>query len=422
VTIPAIFVGRTTCEIIQSELDAGNPVNVSFRVKTFYNPVTSYSWHTPQSQIIPIDVFRINLINPDSANSVDAVVNMEITDPDNNTVNFTTTSSIGPLGDSVVVFTDTYMPDEIGHYTVKFTNSLNDEEVISGFEITEHTYSPDDGNLTGSVGPDSLRFTTTFGFNHSAASLVITGPNGGIFPYLSFGLGNSQELFASGENITFQIRLFDADANDDNIIDLSNSFDDLTTVLAGVDYTLNGTEQPNEFIVIEMESFIGDVVELEPDHPYYIAVLYNGLEAAIGIAPRFTRSQEVTYLNFPTTAIYLDQLYTGWDGSTIAIRLHEDGFLTSGTDDVTLLDDSKINVHPNPAGQFVMLELSLAKQADEVKAGILDLTGQVVRVEKFENVKDGSFRLDVSDLAPGTYFLSVITPEGWRSKKVVVVR
>jgi hypothetical protein len=53
---------------------------------------------------------------------------------------------------------------------------------------------------------------------------------------------------------------------------------------------------------------------------------------------------------------------------------------------------------------------------------ILDFDGRLLRIQQFENVQNERLTFDVNDLAVGTYFLSVSTPEGFRSKKFQVIR
>lgn len=424
VVIPSIFVSRNTGEAITSELDNGGTVNVSFRIKTFYDAVTSYSYHTPVGEEANIDVFQVNLINPDPVNTVAATVTMEITDPLGDVTEFTSSADIAPETDQVIAFTDTYLPSAgVGDYLVKFTNNVNAEEINTKFVITPDTWAVDNGEILGSVGPADATFATTYGLRYKTANLVITGDQQVVTPYVSFGIGNAAVLNATGDETIFQIRLYDADMNGDNTIDLSTSFDDLTdNVVAAAEYKMKGTEVDNELLFVQLESFVGPTVLLEPNHPYYVAIEYDGGVNGNGIAPRFTNTNSTPYLNFPTTPLELDVLYTGWAGSTVVTRLITDDFVLNTGEQVDLLDASKLSVSPNPATSFVNLNLDLAEMAKTVEVGILNSEGKLLRVEKFENVKTGTYQIETQSLGAGTYFLSVKTPEGWRSKQVVVIK
>ncbi len=217
--------------------------------------------------------------------------------------------------------------------------------------------------------------------------------------------------------------MYDADQNSDNTIDLVDGFADLgSNVVAALEYIMTGEEVDNELLILEMESLLGPVIELQPNHPYYIAIEYNGATNGNGIAPRFTSTNSTPYLAFPTTPVELDILYTGWAGITVITRLITDDFVLDAGEEIELLDANKVSVTPNPATTHVNLNLDLSEMAKLVEVGILNSEGKLLRVEKFENVKTGSYRIETQSLNAGTYFLSVKTPEGWRSKKVVVVK
>jgi len=421
VVIPAAFIGRNTGEAITSELDNGTPVNISFKTKTFYDPITSYSFHTPVNQLLEVDVFQINLINPDTLNSVTAEVTMEITDPNGGTITFTATEDIAPASDSIVNFADTYTPDAgVGTYDVVFTNNLNTEEVTSQFVVTEDTWAVDDNMFTGAVGPADETFQNEYGLRYNTASLYITGENAVIAPVMSFGIGNADILNGTGDETTFQIRLYDGDANGDDILDLANGFDDLVSqVVAAFDYTMDGNETDNGLIYVELESLAGSAVELEPNHPYYIGILYNGLENGNGIAPRYTRTNATPYA-LTVTPLELDVLYSGWNGNTIVTRLHTEDFAVDTEEELQVLGDDQVSFSPNPASDFVNLNLELENVADEVQVHIYNTTGSLLRTEQFEGVRSGTFRIETSELNSGVYFFSVRTPEGMRTKVIKV--
>jgi flagellar hook assembly protein FlgD len=121
------------------------------------------------------------------------------------------------------------------------------------------------------------------------------------------------------------------------------------------------------------------------------------------------------------TMIFTDSLHTdGWGNNYNGIiRLHLDGFATSTT---TALDDRKVSVSPNPTSNTVNLELDLENTATEVEVRILDFTGRLVSSRILDNVQKGRYSFDVSKMATGTYFMSINTPEGFRSKKFQVIR
>lgn len=423
VTIPAIFLSRSSCETLVPLVDAGTPVEMSFTVKAFYNAISSYSYHTPLSQAIPVDVFSVNFVNA-SFDPVTVTATATVTAPSGASESFTGFEDIAGRADSVITLEGSYTPTEAGEYTVVFSNDQTSEVVERKFVMTDYTWAIDNGTLDRTAGPADATFLSTYNLTYNIGSLVIAGPTGAIATHASFGLANPGALVSGDPALdVINFVVYDADADNNGQIDFAASgasFDDLSPIAIGT-YTITAETPANELLVVELESIVGDAIELEPGGAYYIAMLYDGSGPALGIAPRYIASEGVDYVNFPTTPLFLDALYSGWDGLSVACRLHLDGFVT-GTEDVTLLEDMKVKVLPNPATDHVNISFDLDQVASEVNIGILDMSGKMIGQQRLENVLNETFRFDVSDFAAGTYFLSIMTPEGYRSEKFVVVK
>ncbi|PSR12187.1 MAG: hypothetical protein DA408_06605 [Bacteroidetes bacterium] len=425
VTIPGIFVGRSTGELITSELDAGNTVTGSFTVKSFYDPVSSYSYHTPLSEALPVNIFRINYVNPNSVDMVDVNVSAVITAPSGAQATLTGTSSIAPLSDSIVNMVGSYQATELGEHTITWTNDQNSETIESKFVMTEYTYAVDNNNLNQTVGPSDADFSSTFNFTYQAGSLVLADADGGVATTVSFGIGNAAALF-TGDNIADQVTviLYDADSNADGTIDFAAngaSFNDLTPIALG-SYVITGNETADELVYVQLEDLVdGDeFVELVPDGAYYIVIAYDGTEAGTGVAPRFVASEDLPYLNFPTTPIFLDQLYTGWAGQTVAVRLHTLGFEAPvGTEDLPALEAAKVTIAPNPVQSRLNITFDLAATAQRVDVGLMDITGKVIQTYQYEQVLNQTVEIDVNALPAGTYFIGIASPEGFRAEKII---
>lgn len=420
VTIPAIFIGRTTGEIITSELDNGNPVTVSFTVKSFYDPISSFSYHTPLSSALAVDAFRVNYINADDSDAVNASIQATITSPSGAVESLIGTSFVAPLADSIVILDGSYLPTELGEYTVEWTNDQSPEVLTGKFVMTEHTFAVDNGELNLSAGPSADQFTTA-NLVYQVGGIVLTNADGATARYASFGVANGAEIFTGDVNADqVLVILYDADFNNDGTIDFTagGSFNDLTPVAIGT-YILDGTET-GDLVYVELEDLEdGDnLVALKPNGAYYITISYDGSEAGSGIAPRFVASEGTPYLNFPTTPLFLDQLYTGWAGLTVAVRLHLDGFMVpTSTGEVTALEASKVTLSPNPVRNMLNIEFALENMADRVNVGLLDMSGKLLGNYEYTQVANQTVQLDVNQLPAGTYFLSIVTPEGVRAEK-----
>lgn len=423
ITTPAVFLSRASCETIVPVVDSGTPVEMSFTIKSFYAGVASYSYHTPLSQAIPIDLMSVNYVNA-SPDPLTVTAQAEITSPSGAVETLTGFEDIAGLSDSTISMVGSYTPTEPGEYTVVFSNDQNDEVIETKFVMTDYTWALDNGTLDGSAGPSDASFVDPYNLTYNIGSLVIAGPDGAVVTHASFGLTNPASLISGDPTLdVVNVVLYDADADDNGQIDFATSgasFDDLTPIAIGA-HSITSATPANELILVELESLTGDVVELEPGGAYYIVLLYDGSGPALNVAPRFMASSNVEYANFPTQPLFLDILYSGWSDRTVACRLHLDGFVV-GTEDIKPLDAFKVKVMPNPASDYLNLGFELDQVAKEVQVGILDINGKMIGQQRLENVLNETFRFDVHDLPNGTYVLSILTPEGYRAERFVIAR
>lgn len=435
VTIPAIFISRASGEAIAPQLDGGTPVSVLFRVLSFYNAVTSWSYHMPLNEYVPYPGMTINYVNPNPNDEVQVAISATVTAPSGAQEVLTASSIVAPLADSIIQVDGQYMPTEVGTHTVVYNNDQTDETFTTTFEVTDFTYAIDSGgDQLFSAGPTAETFATTLVYQ--AGAVIVTDGDGAVATYASFGLENASEVFtgdAAADAITMV--LYDADGDDDGVLDWSaanagNSvrFDDLTGA-AFSSYTINGDEGVNEMIYVELQDIIeGGPVSLQPNEIYYITVNYDGTLAGSGTAPRYAATASVDYLlrisngvTIPITPIVLDQFYNGgWTNRTVAVRLHTDGFINpTDIKDLPTLAKEQILIAPNPVGDQLNLTLKLAELADDVQVGIMDANGRQFGLHKFNQVNNTPLEMDVKALPAGTYFLSILTPEGYRMEKFI---
>lgn len=81
--------------------------------------------------------------------------------------------------------------------------------------------------------------------------------------------------------------------------------------------------------------------------------------------------------------------------------------------------DQVFKVFPNPAADYLMIEM---KSLTPIKAGeikLLNALGKIVMIEKFDSLS-GNVRFDVRDLLAGNYVLQVVNEQQSSSRKVVV--
>ena len=419
VTIPGIFVTYEDCELIRAGLDNGGSVTSTFRVNTFYNNIGPYAYGTPLDHILPIDEIQVNLLNTDTAEAIlNTTLTVDITDPSGGTTTLTEmVDSIYPIEDRIVQFED-YVPSEMGTYTMVFGNSLSSDQLETTFKITADTWHMDDENINDWIAPSDQGFIDD-GLRYDFGSTYLTGPAGGIATHATFMLENAAELYTGdADSDLFQIRLYDMDPDGDGVgpdgteTDYSNF-----QVVGFADYNLTGTENAYDEIIVEFD----DPAVLKANGQYALMVQYDGVNAGLGIPPHYAFGGTQDYPYFGTF-VYTDQLYLGgWGGGWRGvIRLHTDNFV--GTTDIEPLATNKINVFPNPTTDYVNLALDLDENAEEVRVGIMDMMGKVIATKILNNVQNEVTPFNVSALSSGTYFMSVVTPEGFRSVKFTVMK
>lgn len=436
VTIPAIFIPRTTGEILTPVLDAGQEVYVKFAFPRFYQPSGPYHYATPVSQVDTIQDLGVTFINRTSETQSDVVVKVEITEPGGNMV--TRTLTLDPLDPSASVdaYFGPYLPPAVkGEFDVLFTNSLYNESRDSirlKFIHTDYTFATDNFDLDpGGVGTTNANFISG-GFIHQEGALCVTGPEGGVATYATFGISNIDSVFVPGAPAgstanDVLVYLYDGDADFDGTIDFSSSFDNLTQIGYGT-YSMTGTEVDGELITVAITDILtGEPVPLEPRHAYYISLYYNGLEAGYGRDIRFSNTiSDWDYLNYPTTPLTIGNgtaltTFSGWSGARVVQRLHLQGFDPNAVSvQPEKLDETSVAVSPNPATDLLRVDVKLENLSEVVTLTLFDAHGRAVKVQQTPRFQEGQLTMPVQDVPSGMYLLWVRTDEGMTMRKVAI--
>jgi PA domain/Secretion system C-terminal sorting domain len=434
VNIPAIMLSKEDGLAILEKLDAGVTVTGFFEVRSFGGPRTAYSYQTPQEAIKPLSDVGVTFINIDNGAAIPSLtVSAEFTDPNGQVSTLSETlTDVQPLSVNTVVFADSYTPSAVGTYNVTFKNSVSPDEIEQSFLITDdHTFALDNDDLipntNGTAELDSAGFVNG-GFNFHLGNVYRTGPEPVIATHVTFVLGNHTELY-SGEpsSDVMYINIRNADPDGNGSIPNPAAFAGYSGLnenggpvipIASTEYVIQETDQDFQFTTIELPS----PVTLAANKIYVVTVEYDGTNAGTGIPPKFAFGGETPPAAEVGSVVYYgDSLRintVNFFRKNYFLRLHLDGF---GTNTDNPLDDRKVSVSPVPASNSVNLELDLDHVAPEVEVRILDFTGRIVSTRILENVQNGRYGFNVSQMANGTYFMSINTPEGFRSKKFQVM-
>ncbi len=418
VTIPGIFITYEDCELIRAGIDSGESTTATFRVNTFYGQLGPYAYGTPVEHILPLDEIQVNVLNTDTLNAItDTDVTVTITDPTGTVTTLTeTVETIAPIEDRIVQFGD-YLPEAIGTYSMAFSNSLSTDVLETTFKITEDTWHMDNENITETIEPSDQGFIDD-GLRYDFGSTYLAGPVEGIATAATFMLGNASEIYTGDEDSDlFQIRLYDMDPDGDGMIDENATDYSSFQVVGFADYSLTGNEVAFEPILVEFD----DPAVLKANGQYALMVQYDGVNAGLGIPPKYAFGGTEDYPYYGTF-VYTDQLYLGgWAGGWRGvIRLHTS--VISSIESVNALAANKINVFPNPTSNVINLAFDLDANADEVSVRITDVMGRLVSTKILNNVLNETIEFNNSHLANGTYIMSVVTPEGFRAVKFMVAK
>lgn len=436
VSIPCFFLSRDASEWISAALNAGKTVTFCTRLLSLYDPTAEYSYAVPASQVDSMNLITVNVVN---RSGVEQDYNMKATivDPTGGITVLDAIEPTLPADSAALISFPLYKPSAgVGTYTITYSAdqaTAEGDSVTRQFVVTPFTYATDNLSIRGGgAGPSAADFISA-GFKYQTAGMVRTGPAGMVAQYAQFGVGNPAAV-ATGNAAAdiVNVLLYDADANDDGSNDLDNGFSDLEFI-AFAEAPFSATTKADSLINVELTSIIGDKVELEPNHTYYISLLYDrnpAIEAGFdSTSIAFTFTNQVDYGQFTLsdgtsiglhTPLYLSQLYSGWSSATVVTRLSEEGWVPSSVKP-NLLDQTKLSVTPNPANELVTLNLDLATDNTMVAVTLVDFTGRALSTEIRKDFKNGQVSFDTRTLPSGAYMLWVRTAnEGSTMTKVMV--
>lgn len=416
VTIPAIFISNYTGVPIVDKLENNITVEVCLELSTFNRAFGPLAYQTPISQVVPMSFSRVSIVNITDEELVGVSAKLTITEPSGNMVEFEELDTIA-AGETGNYFFDSYLPEEVGEYTMRFESGFNGRVIERKFEITDYTWGMDDGLPVTSIGPSETLFEDSE-FLYWHGNMVLTGENNAVVTHISFGLGNGEELYTgdpSADIILFAI--YNVDKDGDGNIDEITSLADFGDPLEFGIYEITGNETFDNLVTVPFQ----DPVSLDANGIYYTVVVYDGTESSSGVGPSFSCSQGYDYLNFPSQLLKVDDVYNRWAGNlTIITQTHLEGFV-SNVQDLVSLNAEKLRILNNPVvNNSLNYELQLEASSERVDVLFRNIEGKLISHETFNNVSFLNEQINVKGLPPGTYFLNVNTEEGFRSEKIII--
>lgn len=458
ITIPSMFITYEDRKTLEDLMEvAGGSLNITIMTSYMYDASVAYASLSPELGV-PLDSIQLVLVNRDTAVSaqvMDVQLTATITAPGGGTEVLTasidTLLNLGVEGFSYeqrVIF-PSYTPTEEGVYTVEFRAStpsgshpMDSEVITQTFEIVPETYTYRIDN--GEVYENFSIELNEAAYQNEASSLIFnvgamyrTGGNPGSATFASFMLNNANELTPG---MVFTLSLLDTDPDGDGLLD--NNFDGaidrndfFENEVASVEYELTGEEAPRELILVEFES----PVTLEANKAYMLMISHSGLDFDNFFSPQYGAAGAQNQAGYGTVYEiglvggvgyefdmdgfeYWNDDTPGWPhgGLHPVLRLHLAGF--TNTDNLPVLEDGKFNIIGNPTSDLLKVSFELDNPAEEVRLIVLDMLGRVVGSQRLENVLNETHAINVQGLAAGTYLVTAVTPEGYRTKKFIVAR
>ena len=360
--------------------------------------------------------------NNGTADETNVMGIIEITDP-NGTV-ATLSESAGTLASGSqldLFFTGSYTPplqpgttDAVtGKYKVKYSLTSDQgtyagDSVIQGFEITEDMFR-NDANATILTPNPGTSFLTRYDMG-----TVYYPPNNGVATHASFVLNNPG--YMHGEPM--DIILYDALGlwSGENFLTAGFPIVGFTSIT--IDSTIHGL---NDTIVVPIDAFTTPQPDIIGDSTYIITVQYDAINGSVlPDPPAFGTSSGKQDMFLRTDLLNLDQFYNGgWAGSSLILRLHV--AQSVNVRNLTVLEDLEAKVYPNPATDFITLDLNFEEVAQDVDVQIIDLQGRVIRTFNYNEIKEAKYTYDINFLGAGNYFLRVQTENGFATKHFIVI-
>ncbi|MFQ5446632.1 MAG: T9SS type A sorting domain-containing protein, partial [Saprospiraceae bacterium] len=296
------------------------------------------------------------------------------------------------------------------------------------FEVSENMFAKDDGlcSIDGFFAPSEA-------VKYEVGNCYFI-KNGHDFCATSMGFSfrNAPDLQGKQLQINFykwRTATTNGDVNVDTIAN-ENEFENI----AFNSYPIVGSEN-GELVVVPLDVDT-PCVPLEDSTWYFVTINYedppvvNGQEVPFFIGA----SEEIDYtamfwlsyqLGLPQYVSMLrldgetDFRANGWALRRIPfIRLYLD-HVTADTERFAMV--KPLNLYPNPTSGTVLIDMGNSYHPPGFWVKIVDICGQLVATRHFQNSNVSQLPIDVSNLSNGSYILQVISENGLRTGKFIVI-
>ncbi|MBR9922670.1 MAG: T9SS type A sorting domain-containing protein [Bacteroidetes bacterium] len=221
---------------------------------------------------------------------------------------------------------------------------------------------------------------------------------------------------------------------DDNADGLVNP-DERGDAIGLATYTTTGSEDRTTPITLPITSILGEPIKLEDDTRYLAVIEYitdvPGDELLFGVSSendysaQIFRSEELGMARYASVLgingdLEVEDYSTvGFGGDLVPAVAISIGTIESATENI-LSEENVINLFPNPAQDFLTIDLDLVENHDRVNLYVMDVTGKLVQSLELENIRSQQIEMNLNNITSGTYFLQVVTENGVRTESFMV--
>ncbi len=404
-----------------------------------------HSFVTPGSQVDSF-LFFTELINRGSSELLNVQVQNDIVSIEENSINLVHRDSVTldtlAFEDTTYVGTNTLfrLPDSTGLYFVRagaIDSASADESLEDNFFEYPFFVSDDLFAKEFNVGRQSVFFTTPTTNGFRIGNVFITGITGDTYraDTAYFSLGTLFETVRGTDILIATLYEY----NEDDAFGTQEIFsaqeDELTPVGTGA-ISVPSDYEAFELLPVRLTSVTGatNPITLKDTTSYLLALEWIPPQSKRTDTVSFaiTSQSQVDYL--ATTNLYVrsptmvsvgnDRTFSPFfqDGNFTVpvIRMTITDQPVDIVDDVEKTISGDLNVFPNPANDFINVELTLDQLSTNVNYTLYDLNGRVLRQLQRNNIKQHVESISVSDLNTGVYLLQISTDVGQVVKKVLV--
>ena len=389
----------------------------------------------PRSQVEPIN-FLADIQNVGAATQDNVTLSVSVTNDADGTEVFSDAVNLGSItADSLAennLFPNQFTPaDEIANYTGVYTVSSDAEDFDQSDNSRTFNFGISQDEFANESGPEygNVRINDTGQIPTWALGNYFYVPNGDGWRVTRFGIGVSNAAEVGGLDVGIRMFKWEDQDLDSDGSGFPEAAPNERELVGFADYEILGNELPADINFVDVDD-PDDPILLENDAHYIVMMT---MDAVVGVSARDELFDSYLAMNLASTEAGMPRYWSFFGdsddiGSTVYDALTNFTPLVrmyiaraDGTSTTELPADNLVEISPNPAIDYVLIDMDFTKSFDDVEVMITDVTGRVVLMRELENIQQHQMRVDISNLMNGTFTINIRTPEGIRTEKFVKI-